>query len=74
MPDISKINQFSDAERRDNRIAAGLPLGEGTPTDAEIVARLRRLVKEMERMDRTEDRRIRNQLRDILDGYGDDRG
>lgn len=28
MPDISKINRISDAERRANRIAAGLPLGE----------------------------------------------
>jgi hypothetical protein len=74
MPDISKVNKTSSEERKANRIAAGLPLGEGTPTDAEIVARLRRLVKEMERVDRTEDRRIRNQLRDILDGYGDDRG
>jgi hypothetical protein len=69
MADISKINETTPEERRANRIAAGLPLGESTPSDAEIVARLKRLVKELERMDRTEDYRIRRQLRDILDGY-----
>ncbi|HSU47459.1 MAG TPA: hypothetical protein VLJ40_11140 [Arthrobacter sp.] len=38
------------------------------PTDAEIADRLRSLVKELERMDRSEDYRIRIQLRAILDG------
>lgn len=28
MPDLSKINKISDEERRANRIAAGLPLGD----------------------------------------------
>lgn len=38
------------------------------PTDAEIAARLRDLVGELERMDRREDYWIRRQLRAILDG------
>lgn len=36
------------------------------PTDAEIVDRVRKLLKELERMDRDEDFHIRRQLRDIL--------
>jgi hypothetical protein len=38
------------------------------PTDAEIVDQLRKLVKELERMDRSEDRVVRDQLRAILEG------
>lgn len=38
------------------------------PTDAEIADQLRKLVKELERMDRREDYYIRRQLREILDG------
>lgn len=38
------------------------------PKDAEIVDRLRKLVKELERMDRSEDRGIRDQLHAILEG------
>jgi len=37
-------------------------------TDAEIADRLRKLVKELERMDRSEDYKIRIQLRNILEG------
>lgn len=69
---MTRINRYSDAERKANRIAAGLPLGDDKPTDAQIAARLRRLVKELDRTDRTEDRHIRNQLQDILDGINDD--
>jgi hypothetical protein len=36
------------------------------PTDAEIVDGIRKLLKELERMDRDEDYRIRQQLRAIL--------
>jgi hypothetical protein len=38
------------------------------PTDAEIADRLRKLVKELDRMDKREDHDIRIQLHAILDG------
>ena len=41
------------------------------PTDAEIAEQVRKLVKELERMDRDEDHRIRIQLRDIIDGVAE---
>lgn len=37
-------------------------------SDAQIAARLRSYVKELERVDRSEDRTVRRVLRDILDG------
>jgi hypothetical protein len=50
MPDPSKINKYSEAEARDNRRAAGLPLGGGLDATAtmghvpeENVARYTRL-------------------------------
>lgn len=38
------------------------------PTDAEIADKVRHLASELERMDRSEDRWIRKQLRAILEG------
>lgn len=37
-------------------------------TDAQIAARVRSYVKELERVDRSEDYTVRRVLRDILDG------
>jgi len=49
MPDLGKINKFSEAEQRENRRAAGLPLGGGLDAEGgkghvpeENIARYRR--------------------------------
>jgi hypothetical protein len=64
-----KKDDVADAREIAEQVLGAVKIAETqSPTDAQIAARLRSYVKELERVDRSEDRSVRRVLRDILDG------